>query len=318
MDEEFDSEIKEMSDDETTAPPVPIWLREPYAAEDLDPKLTNAEDLDLEPTNSEVSSAEKEEDPFAFLQTKKDWYISIESTDGKRIAYDKKEIKTRLRANILAGKHDRNSSAIIFTKRLPMFPTFKDNRPLENKWNQKVTTLKEFGKKHFAVGALYQPIWSYAKAGLKWGAIIGIILNSISFSINIFPTNPVMAFLVTTGILLYFVPKYGKMFFFLVLFNAYQNPDAAFFLPTVLVVALVGAGLFCLPGMTIGGLIGWGRRRFIPRAHDAVPEPKSVLVKAVLLPFLGGSAVIITYLFVAFQVLLPLLYSLREKMAMQG
>lgn len=308
MDEKFDSEIKSTSDDETAAPLRPIWLREPYAAEDLDHELTD----------SEVSSAEKEDDPFDYLLANKDWYILIDSTDGKRIAYEKTEIKKRLRANILAGMHDKNSSAIIFIKRLPMFPTRKDNRPLEQKWNQKVTTLAEFGEKHFAVGSLYQPIWSYAKAGLKWGAIIGIILNSISFSINLFPTNPVMAFNVTIGILLYFVPKYGKMFFFLVLFLSFKYPDAGLFLPTVLVVALVGAGLFCLPGMTIGGLIGWGRRRFIPRAHDAVPEPKSVLGKAVLLPFLGGSAVIIAYLYVAFNFLLPLLYRLNETVALQG
>jgi len=308
MDEKLDAETKSMPDDESAAPPVPIWLREPNIAEHLDLKMTN----------SEVSTHEKKEAPFDISLATSDWYIWIDSTDGKRIAYEKTEIKKRLRANILAGMHDKNSSAIIFIKRLPMFPTRKDNRPLEQKWNQKVTTLAEFGEKHFAVGSLYQPIWSYAKAGLKWGVIIGIILNSISFSINLFPTNPVMAFLVTTGILLYFVPKYGKLFFFIVLFNSYQHPDAAFFLPTVLVVVLVGAGLFCLPGMTVGGLIGWGRRRFIPRAYDAVPEPNSVLGKAVLLPFFGGSVVICAYLYVGFNFLLPLLYRLNETVALQG
>jgi len=159
------------------------------------------------------------------------------------------------------------------------------------------------------VGVLYQPIRSYAKAGLKWGAVIGIILNSISFSINIFPTNPIMAFLVTMGILVCFIPRYGEMSFFLVLLLSFQYPDAVYLFPTILLVALVGASLFCLPGMTVGGLIGWGRRRSIPRAFDAISESKSVLVKAVLLPFLGGCAVIIAYLYVVFQFLLPWLYS---------
>jgi len=308
MDEKFDSETKSTSDDQTAASLRPIWLREQYST--VDP--------DLEVTYSKVSTTEKEVDPFAFLLDKKDWYILIDSIDGKKISYDKKEIKTRLRANILAGMHDKNSSAIIFTKRIPFLPARKGSWNLENKWNQKATTLAEFGKKHFAVGVLYQPIRSYAKAGLKWGAAIGIILKSIDSSIGLYQTDPFMAVLVTMGILVCFIPRFGPMSFILFLFMASRYPGTEFLLPMILGVALVGASLGCLPGMAVGGLIGWGRRRSIPRAYDAVSEPKSVIVKAVLLPFMAGCGVIFVFLFVVLQLLLPWLYNMSEKIAMQG
>lgn len=45
------------------------------------------------------------------------WYILVDSTDGGEIAYEKKELKTSLRANVLAGKHNMNSPAIVFRQK---------------------------------------------------------------------------------------------------------------------------------------------------------------------------------------------------------
>ena len=312
MDDPFDSDTKSTTDnesvDESAEPIRPIWLREQYST--VNP--------DLELTQNKIILPEKEASPFDLVHDKKDWYILIDSTDGTRISYDKKEIKTRLRANILTGKHDKNSSAIIFTKRKPLFLPNKDRWNLITNWNQKTTTLSEFAKKHFAVGSLYQPVWSHALAGLKWGAAIGIILKSIDSSISLYQTDPFMAVLVTMGILVCFIPRYGITSFFLFLFMASRYPDTEFLLPMILTVALTGAALVCLPGMAVGGIIGWCRRRSMPRAYDAVSESGRVIVKAVFLPFLAGCAVITVYVVIVFQVLLPWVYNMSKIMAERG
>jgi len=183
MDAEFDLNTESTPDNDAAEPLIPIWLREQYA--EVDP--------DLEMTYGNVCTTEKkaapeptpEPVPFVMLPDKKDWYILIDSIDGTRIDYNRKEIKTRLRENILAGMHDKNSSAMIFTKKKPYFLPKKDHWNLDSNWNRKATTLTEFAKKHFALGVLYQPIWSYAKTGLKWGVqlesscLIFIIFSSL-------------------------------------------------------------------------------------------------------------------------------------------
>jgi len=268
--------------------------------------------------DNKVIIPEKAESTFDLINGKENWYILIDSNDGTRISYDRKETKTRLRANILAGKHDQNSTAIIFTRRKPFFLPNKDRWNLITNWNQKATTLKEFMKKHFAVGVLYQPVWSHALAGLKWGAAIGIILKSIDSSIGFYQTDPFMAVLITLGILICFIPRYGTMSFFIFLFTVSQYPDTELILPIILLTALVGTALGCLPGMAVGGLIGWCRRRSLPRAHDAVSESRGVIVKAVLIPFLSGCAVMAVYIFVIFHMLLPWLYSMSKLLAEHG
>lgn len=300
-------ETKSTSDNESAEPSRPIWLREQYST--VDP--------DLELMDKKVIIPEKVESTFDLINDKKDWYVLIDSNDGTRVSYDKKEIKTRLRANILSGKHDKNSTAIIFTKRKRGLFEKNDKWDLNNKWNQKATTLSEFVKKHFALRSLYQPVWSHALVGLKWGAAIGIILKSIDSSIGFYQTDPFMAVLITMGILICFIPRFGIMSFFLFLFTVSQYPDTELILPIILLTALVGASLGCLPGMAVGGLIGWCRRRSMPRADDAVSESRGVIVKAVLIPFLAGCAVISVYIFVIFQVLLPWLYNMRNMLAMR-
>lgn len=312
MDDPFDSDTKSTTDnesvDESAEPIRPIWLWEQYST--VNP--------DLELTQNKIILLEKEASPFDLVHDKKDWYILIDSTDGTRISYDKKEIKTRLRANILTGKHDKNSSAIIFTKRKPLFLPNKDRWNLITNWNQKTTTLSEFAKKHFAVGSLYQPVWSYAMAGLKWGAVIGIILKSIDSSISLYQTDPVMAFLVTMGVLIFLIPRFGKMQFVIFYILASRYPDTELLLPMILSVALVGSALGCLPGMAVGGIIGLLRRRSMPRAYDAVSESGRVIVKAVLLPFLAGFGVVFVYIFVIFHWLLPWAYNMSKMIAMRG
>lgn len=235
MDAEFDLDTESMSDNEAADPLIPIWLREQYA--EVDP--------DLVMTYSSVSTYEKkaaperapepapEPAPFVMLPDKKDWYILIDSIDGTRIDYNRKEIKTRLRENILAGMHDKNSSAMVFTKKKPYFLPKKDHWNLECNWNRKATTLTEFAKKHFALGVLYQPIWSYAKTGLKWGGAIGIILFNIYSNIRHFQTKPLFAILFIMGLIVCFIPKYRAFSILFFLFMAARYPDTRIILLSV-------------------------------------------------------------------------------------
>lgn len=269
---------------------------------------TMDENSDLKQTGSNTDTHTKEETTSAIPAGS--WYISVDTTDGEKISYPKKEIKTRLRANIIAGKHDRNSSATIFPEKpSSMFGT-KNNKA---SWQQstKTTTLGEFGKKNFHVGSLYHPIWSYAKAGLTWGALIGIILKSFDSAYGVYQDKPILAICIIVGTLLAMIPKYGAFPFFVFVFAASRFPDTGYFGITILVVFLVGAALACLPGMAIGGLIGWIRRKSLPGAPDAAPEPNSVIVKAIVLPFLAGFIVFCLYIYLMITVLLPFSLNLR-------
>jgi len=48
--------------------------------------------------------------------------------------------------------------------------------------------------------------------------------------------------------------------------------------------------------MFAGGMIGWIRRNFIPKADDAIYEPVSTLILTIGLPLLGGTSLIYSYI----------------------
>ena len=64
------------------------------------------------------------------------------------------------------------------------------------------------------------------------------------------------------------------------------------------VATLVGAILGCLPGMAIGGAIGLSRRKTLPCATDAGPEPDGLFLKVFVFPILGGAALWTLYLLI--------------------
>ena len=257
MDDSFDSAVKpkaeteSTADNESTEPNRPIWLREQYSTLDSD--------LDL--IDNTVVIPSKLGSAIDFLNYRKDWYISIDSNDGTTTIYDKKEIKTRLRTNIIAGAHVKNSTAIIFTKRKSELSEENDKLDSNNKWNQKTITLAEFVKKHFSLCFLYEPIWSHAKVGLILGAVIGIIFINTHYYTHLFESHLSLTII-----------------------------------PSFLPVNLISICLVCLLGMSVGGLIGWGRRRFMPRAHDAVSESNNIIIAAVLIPFMTVLGFIFAYL----------------------
>jgi len=91
------------------------------------------------------------------LRKEKNWFIGIKEGDDSKDYYDKEQITTELHSNILEGKHQKTDGVVIHVK------------DKDGNWQQSDSTLEEFVKSHFKLRVLYQPVWSHAMAGLKWG-----------------------------------------------------------------------------------------------------------------------------------------------------
>ena len=94
-------------------------------------------------------------------------------------------------------------------------------------------------------------------------------------------------FLIALGVCL--VPRIGMIAMVILSLPMARVSNVNFFLVAI-VAALVGAGLRCLPGMAMGGLIGILRRNGLPISSDAVPEPARLPLGVALLPAIGGAA----------------------------
>lgn len=226
------------------------------------------------------------EKPKAVLTEKeRNRFLQIEENNIK-YKYTFKEIKSKLRANILEGKHNKTSLVAIH------------NKEKGGKWEQKESTLFEFAKDHFKLRSLYQPVWSHAMFGLKWGIFVGVGLKLLDSLITLAYIDITLALLFLAAIIVIFVPKigfYGVIGLLIIMFK-YTDYNVNIFM-TVLVSGLVGAIIGCLPGMAIGGIIGFSRKNSLPLAMDATPEPDGLIYKAVLLPLIGGCGLLFFYIF---------------------
>jgi len=259
-----------------------------------------AREIIMERTNEKVTinkainisqnlpTAEKREDSdVESMRKEKDWFIVIKDENDVKCFYNKEEIDSTLRANILSGKHRKNNKVEIHSK------------TNEGKWNKTDSTLLEFAKSHFKLRILYQPVWGHAISGLQWGAGVGIILKFLDTFIGLAIIDPTLAVLFLVAIGVCFIPRIGMIgvaifIFFMIKFS---NVNVNFFF-MVIGAALAGASLGCLPGMAIGGIIGLSRKQSLARAMDASAEPQGILLKAVLLPLIGGIALFVFYFFV--------------------
>jgi hypothetical protein len=224
------------------------------------------------------------------LKDQMDWFVEIEDIIGAKRRYNKDDISTKLRTGILDGKHKKDSTVVIYSK------------SKNEKWNETTSALLEFARGHFILRVLYQPIWGYAMAGFKWGSLIGIAAKLIDTLFFLGLVNPVFAILFLLAIGVCVIPRIGIVVVIavsMIMLN-FTDTNINFFL-IVLSSSITGAILGCLPGMTIGGIIGMylSRRGAFLRAHDASPEPNGMFFKAIILPFIGGLALLIFY-FVTF------------------
>lgn len=219
------------------------------------------------------------------LRKEKDWFIVIEGDDDSRHYYDKEQLTTELRTNILEGKYAKTNGVIIHYK-------VKDSN-----WQQTKSTLEEFAKNHFKLRVLYQPVWSHAMAGLKWGAIIGVFLKLADTFLMLLSVDAGIAFLFVLAVGVCFIPRIGWIGVAAISYFMFKFSRANFFF-MALAAALVGAILGCLPGMAIGGIIGFSRKNSLSLANDAAPEPGGLLLKSVIVPLVSGAVLFVFYIFV--------------------
>jgi len=223
----------------------------------------------------------------------KKWFLVAQTVSGESRVYDKEQFSHRVytlglfRTDIIRGEFTARSAVDIHAKNQ------------YGKWSKTTLPLAEFAKKYFKLRVLYQPVWSHAMAGLQWGAKVGIGLMVLSTLIMLWSIDPTV---VIIGVALIAV-CFTRIWFIAVLFLVYTEFKTgtfvnvnAFVIP-VIVSAITGFALGCLPGMAIGGAIGLSRRNVLPRAPDAAPEPDDIILKAFLFPLIGGVSVWVCYLF---------------------
>jgi len=176
----------------------------------------------------------------------------------------------------------------------------------DGKWIASTQPVADFVKSVFQLSILYRPVWGHAMAGLKWGALSGIALKLVDTATGLMSVEPGAALCFVIAIAVCFLPKIGVIGMIIVTVAMGQFYRGNFFMMGIS-AAIIGAVLGCLPGMGLGALIGLSKRPQLPRAPDTRPEGVSIALKATLLPFAGGTALVVLYFFVFSPWLMPIL-----------
>lgn len=160
--------------------------------------------------------------------------------------------------------------------------------------------LAEFAKEHFKLRILYEPVWSHALAGLKWGALAGICLKLADTFMLLDSVDRTLGGLFLAAIA-----------FAVSLWVALRDMAAPIILTAVALFVTkfvdlsMGRGtrsgahrgnFGLLAWQAVGGAIGLVRQKSLPRAKDALPEPGGLLLKMVIFPLVVGAAVWVLYL----------------------
>jgi hypothetical protein len=213
------------------------------------------------------------------------WIAVASTTGGEHRIYNKNQYIPSIRAGIIDGIFTENSLVAIHT------------RGEDGKWNKISKPLAEIVNGHFKLRALYEPVWSHALEGLKWGALAGIGLKFLDTLVTLGSVDPTLAILFLAAIGACLIPRIGLIGMVIISIAMSRYSQMNIFM-VVISAALAGATLGCLPGMAVGGVVGVCRRKSYPQAADAKPERDGLVFKAVLFPLLGGAAVWALYLFV--------------------
>jgi hypothetical protein len=232
-----------------------------------------------------VSSNQTEDMEIESLKKVKDWFVVAQTSSGEHRLCNREQFVSTLREGILDGSLSAGSTIDVHSK------------TTDGKWSKTVSPLAQFANGYFKLKVLYKPVWSHAMAGLKWGACVGVGVKLLDTLILLSYVNPALAlmFLVAIGVCL--IPRIGIVGVVLVSVMMMKYTKANFFMMG-LSAGIIGAILGCLPGMAVGGCIGLARRKGLPLAKDANPEPEGLLLKTVIFPLLGATALWFSYLFV--------------------
>jgi hypothetical protein len=110
------------------------------------------------------------------------------------------------------------------------------------------------------VRVLYEPVWSHAMSGLKWGALIGIGLKFLDTLIWLFFVDPGLAIMLIIVAGMCAIPRIGIAMSGIVSI-AISGFVKVNLLGMFLGVMIIGSILGCLPGMAIGGIVGLARKK---------------------------------------------------------
>jgi hypothetical protein len=124
--------------------------------------------------------------------------------------------------------------------------------------------------------------------GLKWGIYIAIGLKALDTAYAFFSANLLLGLFFLGAIAAMFIPKIGPVASIVIIFLSVRTFPSVNIYLTVIAAMLVGAILGCLPGMAVGGIIGLSKKKSLPLARDATPEPDNLVLKVVALPILAG------------------------------
>lgn len=181
--------------------------------------------------------------------------------------------------------------------------TFRADMPVrcevnagDGNWVKSDATVRAVARNWLSTDALYRPVMSYALAGLRWGAIVGVILKLLDTTVLMAAVDPTMLvlWLLTLGAV--FIPRVGVGA--VILFSIFSAQAGA---PNFFIVAgaatLTGGALGALPGMFVGGLVGIVRRDRAPHSPEAEHEGAGTVLAGVVLPGVAGLAVLAAYVF---------------------
>lgn len=221
------------------------------------------------------SPDQEPESPLEAMRRRADTFSVVQGNDGNTQYILPDSLERKVREGILSGNLRSGS------------PLATHVKATDGSWKESASTVGQYAKGLFPLRVLFEPVWAHAMAGLKWGSLVGIGLKLLDTLWLLFNVDPAMAFLFLVAIVVCFIPRVGMVGVVIISFMMMKYSQANFFL-IGMVAAAVGAGLGCLPGMAVGGFIGWMRQASLDRSPEVVPPTPGVLVKSILLPLSAG------------------------------
>ena len=149
--------------------------------------------------------------------------------------------------------------------------------------NQEWLTVEKIAKEDPTTGKLYRPVWTYAKEGLGYGILIGIILKAIDTGILFFAADALMGVIWVVFCASFFFRQWWAPFAVLA-FVYIKFGIALNLFVTLLAVGAIGAILGAPFGLLIGTIIGHFKAKRIVKAPDAEPEGNYPYIMGLVLP----------------------------------
>ena len=215
----------------------------------------------------------------------KDWFVFVTDNSGEKSCYDLENFSNEISKGVIDGTLGSDNT---------IEGHFKND---EKKWEVENTTIKNFARDFSKLRNLYEPVWSFALTGLKWGVYVGVALKVIDTLVLLGSEDITLAFFFMAAIGAIFIPRIGIIAVIAISFFMTRFTGINFFM-MAFSAGLTGAVLGSLPGMFLGGLYGLLRRNSLEQAHDAEQEGGGVLFKAIVLPFAGGVSLILSYIYI--------------------